>query len=79
MCVSSEREFDKLSIDTNIPILVDYEFGKAKLLIKRKYQKGFKNLYVATSHFNAKQESSGYHFLKGIVEESTMDIFDKVI
>ena len=57
------------------PILIDYEFRKAKLLLKRKYQNGFKNLYIATSHINAKQELNDYHFLKGIIEEPTMDIF----
>ena len=35
---------------------------KAKSLLKRKYQKRFKNFYVATSHFNAKQELSDYYY-----------------
>ena len=75
LCVSTEKEFDKLSINTDIPILIDYEFGKAKPLLKRKHQKGFKNIYVATSHVNAKQELADYYFLNGIIEEPTMNIF----
>ena len=75
LCVSSEKEFDKLAIDTNTPILIDYEFGKVKPLLKRKHQKGFKNLYIATSHVNAEKELSDYYFLNGIIEEPTMNVF----
>ena len=52
---------------------------RAKALLKSKHQKGFKNLYVATSYVNAKKELSDYFFLKGIIEEPTMNIFEKVI
>lgn len=75
LCVFSEKEFDGLSVDVNTPILVDYEFGKSKSLLKRKHQEGFKKLYVATSHLNAKQELIDYPFLKGIIDEPTMNIF----
>ena len=70
-----KKEFDKLAIDTNTPILIDYEFGKVKPLLKRKHQKGFKNLYIATSHVNAEKELSDYYFLNGIIEEPTMNVF----
>ena len=71
----NEKKFDELSININTSILVDYEFVKASLLLKRKYQKGFKNLYVATSYVNAEKELSDYYFLNGIIEEPTINIF----